>query len=41
MFDETNTAIYQNIRGIKILHSIERVVKFYSLHHRLTIRVLC
>ena len=40
MFDQTNRAIYQNIKGIKILHLIQRGVKFSSFHVRLTIRLL-
>ena len=33
-------AIYQNIRGMEILHFNQRVIKFYSFHVGLTIRVL-
>ena len=32
-------AIYQNIKGKKILHLNQRVVKFYFFHVRLTKRV--
>ena len=34
------TAITQKIKGIKILHLIQRVVKFFSFHVRFAIRVL-
>ena len=40
MLDAMNRAIYKNIKGIKILHLIQRLVKFYPLHLTLTIRVL-
>ena len=39
MFDSMNRVIYQNMNGIKILHLIQRVVKFYSFDIRITIRV--
>ena len=34
MFDYMKRAVYQNIKGIKILHLIQRVVKFYSFNVR-------
>ena len=35
-----NETIYQNINGMKILHFNQRLIKFYSFHVRLTVRVL-
>ena len=40
MFDWMKRAISQNIQGIKILHLIQKVAKFYCLHVSLRIRVL-
>ena len=40
MFDQMNRALYQNIKGIKILRLIQKVLSFYSFDVRLTIRVL-
>ena len=40
MFDDIKRPIYQNIKETKTLNFNQRVIKFFSFHVRLTIRVL-